>query len=204
MVRQYRSLRALLALAAVAALPVSALAAGRLAHQVTGTSIHLYSPFNGGGAARIVRVAKAARGYCWTTSSTDSRSDAFRCFVGNFIHDPCFSNETVTTAYVLCPLYTPVSKVLRIVLTKPLPGSGRAGDPTRYPPWALRLSNRVWCEILSGATGLIAGMRIIIGCRDGGTLLGNPQRSSSTWTIFYTPKGATTEYHSVNISEAWW
>jgi hypothetical protein len=55
-------------------------------------------------------------------SLTDSRADAWRCFVGSTIHDPCFSNLDHIRPYVLCPLYTPRSKALEVKLTKAAPG----------------------------------------------------------------------------------
>src|SRR3954471_7285830 len=81
-------------------------------HGGTATTIQLYAPFNGGGIASGVQIARSASGYCWTNSGADARSDAYRCFVGNFIHDPCFADQTSSAKYVLCPLYVPVSKVL--------------------------------------------------------------------------------------------
>jgi hypothetical protein len=168
------------------------------------TSIHLYAPFNGGSIARGIRVARTRAGYCWTTSSADARSDAYRCFVGNFIHDPCFANENGTARFVLCPLYTPTSKVLRINLTKPLPSSSGGGDPTRYPPWAVRTATGTWCEMLTGATGAIAGMRINYGCAGGGILIGNPHRSSPSWTIFYAAGYTASQFRSVQLASVWW
>jgi hypothetical protein len=168
------------------------------------TSIHLYAPFNGGSIARGIRVAGTRAGYCWTTSSADARSDAYRCFVGNFIHDPCFANEIGTARYVLCPLYTPTSKVLRINLTKRLPSSSGGGDPTRFPPWAVRTATGKWCELLTGATGAIAGMRINYGCTGGGILLGNPHRTSPNWTIFYAAGYRASQFRSVELVSVWW
>ena len=40
------------------------------------------------------------------SSIADARSDAWRCFLGNELHDPCFSGGA---AFVLCPLGTPDS-----------------------------------------------------------------------------------------------
>jgi hypothetical protein len=105
------------------------------------TTIHLYAPFNGGGIAAGVRIARSASGYCWTSSLADARGDAYRCFVGNFIHDPCFADQTGFAHYVLCPLYSPGAKVLRINLTKKLPSNPVGGDPTRDRPWAIRTSS---------------------------------------------------------------
>ena len=65
-------------------------------------------------------VVQSGRGYCWTSSIADARSDAWRCFLGkNEIVDPCFSGGE---SAVLCPDGTPDSHdALRIRLTKPLP-----------------------------------------------------------------------------------
>jgi hypothetical protein len=168
------------------------------------TSVHLYSPFSGGRLATSVRVAKSARGYCWTSSDADARPDAWRCFVGNYIYDPCFSDTVNYSNFVVCPLYRPGSSVLRINLTKRLPTNTYSGDPTRHPPWAVRTAAGKWCTLITGATGLIAGMRINYGCRGGGYLLGNPRRSTSTWTIFYAPNLRASQYTPIPLAAAWW
>jgi hypothetical protein len=176
---------------------------GPSAH-ASGTSIHLYAPFNGSGSARGVRIARIASGYCWTTSDTDVRADAWRCFVGNYIHDPCFSNTGHAVKYVLCPLFRPGSRVLRINLTKRLPKrSAATGDPTRFAPWAVQTTGGRWCTILSGATGLIRGLRINYGCTGGGILLGDPKRTTSTWTIFYASSFDSKQFVSTSLTAAW-
>jgi hypothetical protein len=166
--------------------------------------MHLYAPFNGGAVAATVRVKKSAPGSCWTSSLSEARPDAFRCFVGNYIYDPCFANETISTNFVLCPLYTPMSRVLRINLTKPLPSNRGGGDPTRTTPWAIQLQSGKWCELITGATGEIAGMRINYGCTGGAILIGNPRRTSPNWTIFYAPSYKAGQYRPVVIRSAWW
>jgi hypothetical protein len=152
-----------------------------------------------------VRIARSASGYCWTSSLADARGDAYRCFVGNFIHDPCFADQTGFAHYVLCPLYSPGAKVLRINLTKKLPSNSGSGDPTRYRPWAIRTSSGKWCTTFTGATGDVAGLRINYGCRGGGILLGDPRRSrSSPWTIFYAPTYQSNQYRPIKLASAWW
>jgi hypothetical protein len=170
-----------------------------------GTSIHLYAPFSGSGSASGLRIARTASGYCWTTSDTDARADAWRCFVGNYIHDPCFANTSHAVQYVLCPLSTPGSRVLRINLTKRLPKrSAATGDPTRFAPWAVQTTSGRWCTILPGATGLIGGLRINYGCTGGGILLGDPKRATSTWTIFYASNFNSRQFVSTSLTAAWW
>jgi hypothetical protein len=171
----------------------------------TATTVHLYSPFNGGGIASGVQVARSASGYCWTNSGADARNDAYRCFVGNFIHDPCFADQTSLAKYVLCPLYLPVSKVLRINLTKRLPSNPGSGDPTQHAPWAVRTTGGTWCTSFTGATGQIAGMPIHYGCTGGGILLGDPHRSASApWTIFYAASFKSSQYRPVTLASVWW
>jgi hypothetical protein len=171
---------------------------------LTKTTVHLYTPYNGAGIAKGVRISKTVRGYCWTSSLSDGRSDAFRCFVGNYIHDPCFANTPRSATAVVCPTAWPGSPVLRIKLTKPLPPNPARGDPTQRPPWALRLANGRWCLFLDGATSVIAGMRINYGCKGGKVLLGIPRRGSPTWTIFFAGGFNATQYQAVEIRSAWW
>lgn len=91
------------------------------------TSSHIFAPFNGGSVAAGVKITKAADGYCWTGSSSDSgRPDAWRCFLGNYILDPCFSNEADISGFVLCAA-SPWSSVMKLRLTKSLPRS--LGEP---------------------------------------------------------------------------
>jgi hypothetical protein len=168
------------------------------------TSIHLYAPFNGDSVAAGIRIRRTTAGYCWTTSIADARGDAFRCSSGNYIHDPCFANQTSFAHYVLCPLYAPDAKVLRINLTKQLPSNPASGDPTRYPPWAVQTTSGRWCTIITGATGQIAGMRINYGCTGGGILIGNPRRNAMTWTIFFASSYKASQFQPVALRSAWW
>src|SRR4051812_41136067 len=66
------------------------------------TTSHLFTPYNLGEIATGVNVSKSGNGYCWEGSIADTRSDAWRCFLGNLILDPCFSNETATSDFVIC------------------------------------------------------------------------------------------------------
>lgn len=168
------------------------------------TSEHLYAPFSSGVLSASVRVSRTAHGYCWTSSGADARSDAYRCFVGNAIYDPCFSNSQAPNSFVVCPLYTPLSPVLRLRLTKPLPGEQDNTAPTKYPPWAIRLASGRWCELITGATSTVAGMRVSYGCSGGSILLGTPRRTSPTWTIFYARSYKASQFAAVAIRDAWW
>jgi hypothetical protein len=183
---------------ATVTLPAKQVSTGR-------TSIHVYTPVTAAGSvAAGIRIGKTATGDCWTGSEASARSDAFRCMVGDYIHDPCFAAQTGSANYVLCPQYTPDAKALRIKLTKQLQLGVETGDPTRGPPWAVRTTNGMWCTILTGATGLLAGMPIRYGCTGGGVLLGNPRRSTKIWTIFYASSYKASQFRPVKLRSAWW
>jgi hypothetical protein len=76
----------------------------------------IYTPFtiNDTLASRI-KVDHTASGYCWEGSLAAERSDAWRCFIGNEIVDPCYSGPQ---RWVACPSG---KGVIRINLTTPLP-----------------------------------------------------------------------------------
>jgi hypothetical protein len=130
-------------------------------------------------------VTKTARGYCFSGSSADSRRDAWRCFIGNFINDPCFSDADAH-GWVACPANgTPFGTgVIRLTLTKPLPKSyANRGSPGQGNPWAVRIAGGRVCTFLTGATFAFHGKRANYGCTRTIFLAGSPDRSHPTWTI---------------------
>jgi hypothetical protein len=180
------------------------------------TTLHRYSPFASNLLARGIVVAKSVRGVCWTSALTDWRSVAWRCFgPGSVIHDPCFSSMSLRLNYVLCPLYTPRSTVLRIDLTKRLPKQDTDRDNSlRHPPWSVQLDSGRWCISRGGINGIpsIHGKDVTYLCQraktndasefgNAGVLLGLPRRSAAGWTIEHaTGQRATT----VTVRSAWW
>src|SRR5438045_3515319 len=92
-----------------------ALAAGG----VTNTKVVVYSPFTiNGTLAKGVKVIRTVSGSCWEGSIVSERSDAWRCMSGNEIFDPCYSGNT---KWVACLRSALGDRVVRFVLTKPLP-----------------------------------------------------------------------------------
>ncbi len=95
-------------------------------------------------------------GSCWTNSLAVWRADAWRCFVGNSIYDPCFEAD----GDVICgasPVTTTVSFALE--LTEPLPASSMPDDPAGHA-WLVELPDGTVCEFATGATGGVDGERI--------------------------------------------
>lgn len=171
------------------------------------TQIVIYTPFTiNGGLAQDVKVTARASGYCWEGSAVDQRADAWRCFRGNFILDPCFSASDIAK-WVACPvgaLFGP--HVLRLNLTRPLPLAlgNKTHDPTTYDPAAIRLTTGETCELASGATGTVAGMRYNYECPNGGWLVGDPHRGGPRWTIFSAPSLTSSQLKTVGIAIAYW
>lgn len=168
--------------AAVVALALLVLAGAAGAGTRT-TRVTVYRPFAGGRLAPGFVVAHAARGSCWTGSIADERSDAWRCFVGNVIHDPCFSDPRVH-GWVACAVAPFGRRVLRLNLTKPLPRKqANRGRPGRGDPWAVKLPGGTVCTAFTGATFLYRGLRASYGCTSKAFLAGSPNRSRPTWTM---------------------
>ncbi|HZO92673.1 MAG TPA: hypothetical protein VFB22_02810 [Candidatus Baltobacteraceae bacterium] len=148
-------------------------------------------------------VTARERGSCWTASISSSRSDAWRCMSGNEIHDPCYAAKANANV-VYCPEPTNGKHLVAIALAKPLPvarGNRVAGTP-QGPPSRIILSGGVTCTFMTGATGLVAGMRINYGCSDGRMLIGDVDRHAPRWRIFAVAANGRGEPTYVDIDTA--
>jgi hypothetical protein len=99
-------------------------------------------------------------GSCWTNSLAVWRPDAWRCFVGDSIYDPCFAVD----GDVICgasPVTTTISFALE--LTEPLPAP-TVPDDTSGHAWLVELPDGTVCELATGATGGVDGERINYWC----------------------------------------
>jgi len=160
------------------------LAAGAAA-RVEETRVTIYRPFVQGKISPRLHVTKTVKGQCFSGSSADPRSDAWRCSAGNAIADPCFSDPKVPS-WVLCPGDgTPFGTgVVRLALSRALPKSlGNHGSPVEGNPWAVKLAGGRVCTFLTGATFAYRGERVNYGCTPKMFLAGSPDRAHSTWTI---------------------
>ncbi len=114
---------------------------------------------------------KAVRGSCFTSSIASTRSDAFRCMIGNSIMDPCFK---VASKIVNCPQNVAANTGAVISLTKPLPQANTKG------------ASKPWRFQLAGGSGIMcnAGTGTVIGnypyyCS--GNLVCSVPAASSKW-----------------------
>ena len=92
--------------------------------------------------AHNMHVTQRDSGHCWTASIASQRSDAYRCMVGNSIHDPCF---TLSPREVACPTDVAANRGIAIALTQPLPQPNQTSNV-----WQMQLVSGVQCNIATG------------------------------------------------------
>lgn len=162
------------------------------------TEVVVYEPFTPSGLASDVSATATKAGYCWTSSDATQRSDAFRCMSGNEIFDPSFSNP-YGKSEVACPESGP-SQLIVLDLTQPLPSV--TGDQSANTPWRFQLADGAICEIATGATATIDGMRLNGSCRDSASWVGSIDESNEPWSVLIEQQGSS-QLVSTQIKEAW-
>jgi len=100
---------------------------------------------------------------CWTNSLSTQRPDAYRCIVNNEIHDPCFS-DPINYSIISCPDDPYGDNHFFQVDVEKLPVYDSSLEESNNSPWFIRLEDNTKCGFMTGATALIAGMRIDYGC----------------------------------------
>ncbi len=165
----------------------------------------VYGPFSASGRV-LMSVKSTKSGYCWTSSETTPRRDAWRCLIGNNIYDPCFSSAA-KTGVVLCPTAPWSNAGIEIKLTTKLPTSAanHGGLSLSNPPWALQLTGGHDCLFSGGATAAIGGRRLNYFCSglSSAGLWGYPDRNVEPWTIYEAPASAKRLTTTVTIRRAW-
>jgi hypothetical protein len=104
-------------------------------------------------------------GYCSTASLAQPfRQDAFKCFVGTSVFDPCFSS--IQKDKVVCqmnPLLT--NNIFVINLIKPLPQITLPKIIKDNWAWFVELEDGVFCSPYTGAKTLVDKKMAYYGCR---------------------------------------
>jgi len=176
---------AILALAAI--LIPSAYSASGQPECRTATQIKLITPFHAGYLGIGFAVTSRGSGSCFARSAAlPGRPDAWRCSIGNAIHDPCFENVMGDSKVLACPDTPWDANVTLLTLISSLPTEGHKNEPvTDSLPWALELANGQRCTLFTGATAPVAGMRINYGCPGGFIVVGDMDRSQPVWRAFF-------------------
>jgi hypothetical protein len=162
------------------------------------TRVHHVSPIDPAGHLKAsYRVTRSGRGYCWTSSFVSPQ--LYRCFLGNYIQDPCW--PTAGGDAVLCLLRPWSHQVTRLRLTKRLPptssGAGRL--------WGLTLASGLNCQAPDGTHDIWRGHDVNYYCSRHWALLDQPDRSSPAWRMG-TVRYLRQHYHWRGVrvlSDAW-
>jgi eukaryotic-like serine/threonine-protein kinase len=169
------------------------------ANAASETTVTLFSPWSGRGLRDGFTVSEKAQGSCSTHSLVTDRADAWRCFEGDDIIDPCFARALRALA-VACAQSPFSHRLVLLSLKKPLSGNENATTRWLQPkgePWGLRLTNGDTCVFATGATDAVRGERLNYACRRTGWIIGAPDRSTAIWSarsVDY-PHGNITRVH---------
>jgi hypothetical protein len=183
--------------AAALTIAVAAAAAGS-------TKTHIYRAFTASGKPAI-KVTKTMEGFCNGGSIAIDRNDAWRCFAGNFVLDPCFSSSKAK-GIVLCPAAPWKASGIKVRLTGKLRDGNKRKPSTSVLPWGIRTSTGLRCEIATGATLVVHKQRLNYFCLHSKSgLWGSPSRNHQPWTIRIAPASTTTTKltKTVQIATAW-
>ena len=187
-------------------LAVAAIEAPASAQQINAvTRVRIFTPFSPTGLNSGLTVKERVNGSCMAGSLADaSRVDAWRCSVGNQMHDPCFENSFGERGLLACVQMPWTSSVTMLRPISPLPApENDKGDPGEILPWALELANGQRCVLLTGATGAVAGMRVNYECSDGYYVAGPIDRTLPLWRVFHQSATGSIAMDQIEVSAAW-
>jgi len=123
---------------------------------IDATSVNIIQP--------VIPNNATVPGDCWTSSIASPRNDAWRCMVGDEIHDPCFA--TTNNKLVVCyDNPTDANAHIAISLTKPLPAPNN-NSSQKYSPLFLKLTDGSVCTPFTGTLSIVNKMIISYGCSD--------------------------------------
>lgn len=158
-------------------------------------TFHAYTP-----KGRLaVPVAQTARGECWTTSIAAPKADAFRCFQGEKILDPCFAPAHPTTPATVACVADPWAKAVMLRIIGPLP---RPSDGAASRPWALALADGTRCVASTGTVPAVHGVNLTYTCAGGGNAEPVAGSTGAFLTARYAAPGART-LQTVKVTTIW-
>lgn len=117
---------------------------------------------NGAPAGGFRVPSTAASATC--EPGSEAIGQAYRCFAGNAIYDPCWA-EKAATPTVLCLPYPWAHGDVRLLVREPLgaiPSQGAGPGPAE--PWGLELASGQRCLLAQGAHSIFAGRVIDYYC----------------------------------------
>ena len=148
--------------------------------------------------ALTVPVGSTASGSCWESSIAVAAANAYRCFSGNSIEDPCFAS-TPSATVVAC-LADPWAKAVVLNLSGALPAASGPGS-AQLAPWSLQLAGGVRCTVTTGQVRVETGQAYNFHCSDGADAYLVPSTSPDRVAVELDP-GATAA-RSVAVQAIW-
>jgi hypothetical protein len=177
---------------------IGVLLGGGGATAAAATQLKRYEAWTPGGNPRVAEFT-GRRGDCNSSSYVSGTSDAWRCFVGSTILDPCFANPQ-SDREVLC-VRSPWARN-GVLVTSPLDPDDRL--PGRSGPWHLVIRGGLRCGFVSGATTTVQGLRLNYPCgRRGPFLFGKPIRTRPAWRIRLSRNPDGPRLRVVPVRTAW-
>jgi hypothetical protein len=166
----------------------------------------VYSPFaTDGSLLQSLKVTTHDGGHCDTGSYVVARHGVYRCFDGNVIRDPCFSDARASTAAgetVVACVGAPWSTHVVSLHLDGEPSSDSQVKPGGAP-WALQLASGPRCVFGEGATNVAHGLRLNYFCAGSRYLFGTPRTSQPTWRIRMARNTLGRGWRLVAIARAW-
>jgi hypothetical protein len=112
---------------------------------------------------------------------SEATGNAYRCFTGNKILDPCWVQAGAAHHHVIC-LTAPWSHAAIQLHVRSYDNSAMV--TASREPWGIRLANGSRCAFVQGASQVVHGRRLSYFCQNSTTvLLGNPSRATAVWRI---------------------
>jgi hypothetical protein len=195
---------AVLASAMGAAVASAGPASGTNAGSATQTVVVHVRPVTATGALAHGYRITGRRAHASCQAGSEATGDAYRCFSGNFVIDPCWVMKQ--KHFVACLPDAWSHQVTRLHVTQGYDNEGFGSLTQASDPWGVRKVNGTRCSLLQGATGTVHGKRISYGCARKTYLIGNVHKRSATWTIIRgraTSGGRVKETGTARLSKAW-
>jgi hypothetical protein len=126
-------------------------------------------------------VTRRLKAHTHCVLGSEATGNAYRCFAGNAILDPCWVQAGSSHSHVLC-LTAPWSHAAIRLHVRKYDNSAMV-SPNREP-WGIKLPSGKRCAFVQGASTVVHGRRVSYFCQNSKTvLLGNPGRARPLWRI---------------------
>ena len=175
------------------------------------TDARVVLPFGPDGLNSGLAATATVSGVCGFSSlMSTGRPDAWECLGDDDqFYDPCFENPYAAPdapGELACFVSPFSTDVVLLTVTEPLERDKELGsDSAVHPwdvPWALELANGDRCTVLADIELVLAGEAVHFACADGGSILGEVDRTWPLWTVHYLAAGAV-ETTVTTVSVAW-